>query len=374
MHGPAGPVRWLLARASGELAAEVAEGLGVEARKRPEWTVCWAVPVDAEGTPQPLTEDVLHAPTPTDSFPGLTALVTGGTPKSTGVYYDDSYDRTLFPPGSDCTGKPGTEVTYFEILAFDFTQLFSPINPANLPRVKDAKGNCKPLFPHEFIKVNTVFEVIRAAGGYTAWSDKHPAYDLVNGPSGKGVVDLYTPEINSLIANGGTANGVNLSATLAQCDGTTNSVPLAKVDDYTTCMPAVMAYDEELANRIRELIANQGGVVEKKMFGGLAFLIGGHMSVSVSGKGGLLLRVPPEETEAMLGKPHAHSAGIVIGCRRGSSMVATGRAADRGPPIRLPPRHNHQEHRKDDGRCGAQSPRRALRRFAARGRLAAARL
>jgi len=67
-----------------------------------------------------------------------------------------------------------------------------------------------------------------------------------------------------------------------------------------------MAYDEELANRIRELIANQGGVVEKKMFGGLAFLIGGHMSVSVSGKGGLLLRVPPEETEAMLGKPHAH--------------------------------------------------------------------
>jgi hypothetical protein len=66
-----------------------------------------------------------------------------------------------------------------------------------------------------------------------------------------------------------------------------------------------MAYDEELANRIRELISNQNGVVEKKMFGGLAFLIGGHMSVSVSGQGGLLLRVPPDETEAMLAKPHA---------------------------------------------------------------------
>src|SRR5260370_12879 len=197
-----------------------------------------------------------HAPTPTDSFPGLTALVTGGTPKSTGVYYDDSYDRTLFPPGSDCTGKPGTEITYFEILAFDFTQLFSPINPANLPRVKDAKGNCRPLFPHEFIKVNTVFEVIRAAGGYTAWSDKHPAYDLVNGPSGKGVVDLYTPEINSLIANGGTANGVNLTATLKQCDGTTNSLPLAKVDDYTTCMPAVMAYDDV---KVQAVINEIGG-------------------------------------------------------------------------------------------------------------------
>jgi hypothetical protein len=66
-----------------------------------------------------------------------------------------------------------------------------------------------------------------------------------------------------------------------------------------------MAYDEDLANRIRELIASESGVVEKKMFGGLAFLIGGHMSVSVSGRGGLLLRVSPEETESLRAKPHA---------------------------------------------------------------------
>ncbi len=66
-----------------------------------------------------------------------------------------------------------------------------------------------------------------------------------------------------------------------------------------------MAYDEDLANRVRELIAAEPGVVEKKMFGGLAFLIGGHMSVSASGRGGLLLRVPPEETESLLAKPHA---------------------------------------------------------------------
>ena len=66
-----------------------------------------------------------------------------------------------------------------------------------------------------------------------------------------------------------------------------------------------MAYDEDLANRIRELIAAEPGVVEQKMFGGLAFLIGGHMSVSASGRGGLLLRVPPEETESLLAKPHA---------------------------------------------------------------------
>jgi TfoX/Sxy family transcriptional regulator of competence genes len=66
-----------------------------------------------------------------------------------------------------------------------------------------------------------------------------------------------------------------------------------------------MAYDEDLANRIRELIAGEEGVVEQKMFGGLAFLIGGHMSVSASGRGGLMLRVPPAETEELLAKPHA---------------------------------------------------------------------
>ncbi len=185
-----------------------------------------------------------HTPTPSDSFPGLLALVTGGTPKSTGVYYDDSYDRTLFPPGSNCQGNPGTECTNFEILEEDFNQLFSPINPANLPMQKDKHGSCKPVYPHDFIKVNTVFEVIREAGGYTAWTDKHPAYDLVNGPSGKGVVDLYTPEINSPIANGGKVNGVDLAGSLVLCDGVTNSLPLAKVSDYTTCEPSVMAYDD----------------------------------------------------------------------------------------------------------------------------------
>ena len=185
-----------------------------------------------------------HTPTPSDSFPGLVALVTGGSPKTTGVYYDDSYDRTLYPPGSNCQGNPGTECTNFEILAKDFTQIFSPIDPSNLALHKDAKGNCTPVYPHDFIKVNTLFEVIREAGGYTAWSDKHQAYDLVNGPSGRGVADLYTPEINSLIVNGGVVNGVDLSGSLALCDGVTNSLPLKKVSDYTTCMPSVMAYDD----------------------------------------------------------------------------------------------------------------------------------
>jgi TfoX/Sxy family transcriptional regulator of competence genes len=65
-----------------------------------------------------------------------------------------------------------------------------------------------------------------------------------------------------------------------------------------------MAYDEDLAERIRELLATDHDVAEKKMFGGLAFLIGGNMSVSASGQGGLLLRCDPEETDALVREPH----------------------------------------------------------------------
>ena len=66
-----------------------------------------------------------------------------------------------------------------------------------------------------------------------------------------------------------------------------------------------MAYDEELAQRIRELVAAEPDVDEQKMFGGLAFLIGGNMAVAASGQGGLMVRVAPAQTDALLGKPHA---------------------------------------------------------------------
>lgn len=191
-----------------------------------------------------ITYTAARTTTPSDSFPGLLSMVTGGTPKSTGVYYDDSYDRTLYAPGSNCTGNPGIEAVFDESIEFDDSQLFSGgINPAYLPMEKTLSGGCVPVYPHHFLHANTVFEVIKQAGGRTAWSDKHAAYDLVNGPSGGGVDDLYTPEVNSLIANGGTVNGINLSATLAQCDGT-NSLPVKKVSDYTTCIPAIKAYDD----------------------------------------------------------------------------------------------------------------------------------
>jgi TfoX/Sxy family transcriptional regulator of competence genes len=68
---------------------------------------------------------------------------------------------------------------------------------------------------------------------------------------------------------------------------------------------ALMAYDEDLANRIRELLAGEEAVTEKKMFGGLAFLIGGHLAVGASGQGGLMVRVRPEDGDALIAKPHA---------------------------------------------------------------------
>jgi TfoX/Sxy family transcriptional regulator of competence genes len=65
-----------------------------------------------------------------------------------------------------------------------------------------------------------------------------------------------------------------------------------------------MAYDEDLVNRLRELLAPEGAVTEKKMFGGLAFLLHGHMSVSASRSGGLLVRIDPADTDACLALPH----------------------------------------------------------------------
>jgi len=146
---------------------------------------------------------------PSDSFPGLTALVTGGSPRSTGAFYDVSYDRALSPPkvttpygivggAALCPSVVGTQVGNDEEIDIDYTKLDAGggINPDYLPR--DPKNGCAPVYPHQFIRVNTLFEVVKASGGYTAWSDKHQSYELTNGRSGKGVDDFYAPEINSI--------------------------------------------------------------------------------------------------------------------------------------------------------------------------------
>ena len=134
------------------------------------------------------------APFPSDSFPSVLAWATGGTPRSTGVFYDISYDRTLSPPGSDCTAK-GAQVDFSEVADMDSTRLDGGggFDPARLPR--DPAKNCTPVYPHAYLRVNDIFEVVKKAGLRTAWSDKHLTYEVLLGPSGAGVDDLFNPEI-----------------------------------------------------------------------------------------------------------------------------------------------------------------------------------
>jgi len=147
-----------------------------------------------------ITYSNARTPSLSDSFPGLLALVTGGSPASHGMFYDVSYDRTIFDPtNTSCTGTAGNMMVFDESIDLYVGNVSqNVIDPTKLPRHKDAHGNCVPFFPHDAIRTNTVFEVVKNAGGRTAWADKHPAYDLVNGPSGHGVDDLYTPEITNV--------------------------------------------------------------------------------------------------------------------------------------------------------------------------------
>src|SRR5215475_12638317 len=151
---------------------------------------------------------------PSDSFPGLMALVTGGSPRSVGAFYDVAYDRSLDPPatttgngvaGSPGLCKPGTPptgtTTEFDE-GIDINKLalnggapagvgggIASIDPTKLPR--DPAHACAPVYPWNFVRTNTIFGVVHAAGGYTAWSDKHPSYSAVSGPGNGTNVDDY---------------------------------------------------------------------------------------------------------------------------------------------------------------------------------------
>jgi hypothetical protein len=158
-------------------------------------------------------------PFPSDSSPGMTAQVTGGDPGVTGIYYDDTWNHDVFPAGTtNCSGPvPGGEAAYEEAIDLNSNSLDAGQGLAGLPgSILQMTGNplnvinpaalpvnpvtCKPIFPNQYLEVNTIFNVARAAGLRTAWSDKHAAYQMFDGPSGTGVQDFFTPEINSQAA------------------------------------------------------------------------------------------------------------------------------------------------------------------------------
>jgi hypothetical protein len=144
---------------------------------------------------------------PSDSFPGLMALITGGSPNATGIWYDVSYDRTYIPA---LGATPGMVTTFDESIdlvknARNYTGIGDPNNgiDVSLLPLNPANGN-KPVLPWELLRVNTIFEVAHAHGLRTAWSDKHAAaYQIVRGPSGLGVnygvgdFDYYSPEVTN---------------------------------------------------------------------------------------------------------------------------------------------------------------------------------
>ena len=157
---------------------------------------------------------------PSDSAPGLMALVTGGTPKTTGIYYDVAFDRTLDGPeittGTGLAAAPctpfaapiGTTTDNDQGIDIDDTKLnggapgygvtdgnAASIDPRKLSR--NPAAGCAPVYPWNFLRTNTIFSVIHAAGGYTAWIDKHPSYAMVAGPGGTGLDDYYSPEVDS---------------------------------------------------------------------------------------------------------------------------------------------------------------------------------
>ena len=205
-----------------------------------------------------------HTSDPSDSDPGGTAIMTGGDPRATGVYYDVEYSHHVFPPGTThCSGPvPGGNVIYdspddtlnavSDLLHNGSGNTFpsideggsiypngvdanpgaimaltphpqSGLNPATYP--VGAKS-CQPIMPWDYLKVDTIFQVIHRAGMRTAWSDKHAVYSSFNGPGsgGRSIDDLFAPEIDSQAVE-------------------PNGVPYPQDDDWAHIDAATKQYD-----------------------------------------------------------------------------------------------------------------------------------
>jgi hypothetical protein len=201
------------------------------------------------------------------------ALVTGGTPKTVGAYYDVAYDRVLAPPATD-TGNGllhgpcvagvvnGTRTEYEEGVDFhqNFLNGFGPggpygtfdggflsIDPGKLPRNPfSTPVPCAPVYPWNFIRTNTIYGVIHAAGGRTAWADKHAVYAAVSGPTGtslpSNVDDYYSPDVNSdIIPLPGVSTATGLGC---------SSIPDPNGGAWTDSFLNIQCYDQLKVNAV----------------------------------------------------------------------------------------------------------------------------
>ena len=124
---------------------------------------------------------------PSDSQPGTTALYTGALTRTHGLWYDDTWNRADYAYG--CQGSPGFNVHTDETIDANSSALDGggAFDITTLPWIKNSWGLCTYLLPHNIIRVSTIFEVVRNNGGFTKLTDKHPSYEMYNGPSGTGI-------------------------------------------------------------------------------------------------------------------------------------------------------------------------------------------
>ena len=316
-----------------------------------------------------------HATTtfPSDSFPGMIAQLTGANPGTAGVYYDDTYNRTFLPPGTtNCaTATKGTEIPWTEgidrsqnpitldagegLKAPALTSLptntkaqtlanakaitkailkltpnaTSLIDPALLPV---NPSTCKPEYPHSYIRVNSVFDVAHKAGLRTAWSDKHPAYEILKGKSGKGIDDMFTPEINSVADNAGD-DWTTDNALTEVYDGTKVAAIRNEIDGYDHSRahhvgtPAVFGMNFQTVSTAEKLPTSDG-------------LLGGYTSGSTPGP---LLQRALNYVNAQIGSlVHridadglARRTTIILSAKHGQSPInpAALRRVDDGPIV-----------------------------------------
>src|SRR3984957_13929131 len=219
---------------------------------------------------------------PSDSFPGLIAIVTGGSPALTGIYYDVAYARNLDAPArttgnglaaGPCTpGAPptGTTSEYEEGIDIDQTKVNGGAPGAALTDggiasidskrlIRDPSKGCGPVWPWNFVRANTIFSVIHQAGGYAAWSDKHPAYSAVAAGIGPAALDdFYGPESNSnVIALPGVTTPTGVSCASIPDTG-------ADLTAWTNSFQNIQCYDTLKVNAILNEIDGKNHLGTKK--------------------------------------------------------------------------------------------------------------
>jgi hypothetical protein len=273
---------------------------------------------------------------PSDSFPGLTAIVTGGSPALTGVYYDVAYARNLDGPKvmtgngngpGPCTpgaAPTGFTTEYEEGIDIDQTQLnggapgasltdgtIASIDLQKLPQ--DPANGCAPVLPWNFVRANSIFSVVHQAGGITAWSDKHPSYASVASGIGPAALDdFYAPEINS--------NVIGLpkvtTPTGIHCDSILD--PTSDLTAWTNSFQEIQCYDTLKVNAILNWIDGKthlGGSALKgtpNIFGMnfQAFSVGQKLNEKNIGVRGGYLDATGTPSDALLGEFKFFDASI----------------------------------------------------------------